>query len=78
MFAGPIRGASINPARILGPDIVGNDDASWWIYVARSVIGAAIAAAIIGTVRGLPHKDEREAVEGGDLPMTGSPACESH
>jgi hypothetical protein len=37
------------------------------------VIGAAIAVAIIGAVRGLPDKEEREAAQGGALPILGSP-----
>ncbi|WP_432891210.1 aquaporin [Kribbella sp. CA-245084] len=34
LFGGPISGASMNSARILGPDIVGNDYTGWWIDVA--------------------------------------------
>jgi aquaporin Z len=37
------------------------------------VIGAAIAVAIVGAVRGLPDKEEREAAQGGALPLLGSP-----
>ncbi|MGW7682005.1 MIP/aquaporin family protein [Kribbella sp. NPDC054772] len=70
LFASPISGASMNPARTLGPDIVGNDYTGWWVYVAGPLLGAAIAVAIIGSVRGLPDKDEREAAEGGALPLT--------
>ena len=44
----PISGASMNPARTLGPDIVGSDYTGWWIYILGPVIGAAIAVAIIG------------------------------
>ena len=61
----------MNPARTLGPDIVGNDYTSWWVYVAGPVIGAAIAVMIIGAVRGLPGKDERKAAKGGALPLLG-------
>jgi aquaporin Z len=71
LFASPISGASMNPARTLGPDIVGNDYTGWWVYVAGPVLGAAIAVMIIGAVRGLPSKDEREAAEGGALPLFG-------
>jgi aquaporin Z len=71
LFASPISGASMNPARTLGPDIVGNDYTGWWVYVAGPVIGAVIAVMIIGAVRGLPDKEEREAAEGGALPMLG-------
>jgi len=71
LFASPISGASMNPARTLGPDIVGNDYTGWWIYILGPVLGAAIAVAIINTVRGLPDKDEREAAQGGALPILG-------
>jgi len=74
LFASPICGASMNPARTLGPDIVANDYTGWWVYVAGPVLGAAIAVAIIGLVRGLPDRSEREAAEGGSLPITGAPA----
>ena len=73
LFASPISGASMNPARTLGPDIVGNDYTGWWVYVAGPVLGAAIAVAIIGLVRGRPDRSEREAAEGGGLPITGAP-----
>jgi aquaporin Z len=78
LFASPISGASMNPARTLGPDIVGNDYTGWWVYVAGPLIGAAIAVAIIGLVRGLPDKDERDAAEGDALPMTGTSARDIH
>ena len=74
LFASPISGASMNPARTLGPDIVSTDYTGWWVYVAGPVIGAAIAVMVIGLVRGLPDKEEREAAEGGALPILGSPS----
>jgi aquaporin Z len=73
LFASPISGASMNPARTLGPDIVANDYTGWWVYIAGPVIGAAVAVAIIGMVRGMPDKQEREAAQGGALPILGSP-----
>jgi aquaporin Z len=71
LFASPISGASMNPARTLGPDIVSNDYTGWWVYIVGPVVGAVIAVAIIGAVRGLPDKDEREAAQGGALPILG-------
>ena len=71
LFASPISGASMNPARTLGPDIVGNDYTGWWVYVAGPLLGALIAVCIIGLVRGRPDEDERKAAEGGALPMIG-------
>jgi aquaporin Z len=69
LFASPISGASMNPARSLGPDIVSTDFTGWWIYIVGPCIGAALAVMIIGLVRGLPDKEEVEAAEGGALPI---------
>ena len=69
LFASPISGASMNPARSLGPDIVSTDYTGWWIYVLGPLIGACIAVIIIGLVRGLPGRSEQAAAEGADLPM---------
>ena len=73
LFASPISGASMNPARTLGPDIVSTDFTGWWIYILGPVLGALIAVAIIGLVRGLPDKQEREAAQGGALRMQDTP-----
>jgi aquaporin Z len=68
LFASPISGASMNPARSLGPDIVGVDYHGWWIYIVGPVTGALIAVIIITAVRGVPRKAERKAAEGGEVP----------
>jgi len=70
LFASPISGASMNPARTLGPDIVGWDFTGWWIYIVGPLVGALLAVGIIGLVRGLPHQAEEEAAEGGALPLS--------
>ena len=44
MFAGPICGASMNPARSLSPAIVSGNVATLWIYLIAPVLGAAFAA----------------------------------
>jgi aquaporin Z len=74
LFASPISGASMNPARTLGPDIVSTDFTGWWVYVVGDLAGAAIAVIIITLVRGLPDRAEREAAQGGALPILGSPS----
>jgi MIP family channel proteins len=42
MFAGPITGASMNPARSLAPALVSNTWASQWIYIVAPIVGAVI------------------------------------
>jgi aquaporin Z len=68
LFANPIAGSSMNPARTLGPDIVGVHFTGWWAYVFGDLIGAAIAVVLIGLVRGAPRKAEQATAEGGELP----------
>jgi glycerol uptake facilitator-like aquaporin len=41
LFAGPICGASMNPARSISPAIVGEHFQSLWVYILGPVIGAA-------------------------------------
>jgi len=41
LVASPISGATMNPARRLGPDIVANDDDGWWVYLAGPALGGA-------------------------------------
>jgi aquaporin Z len=43
MFAGPICGASMNPARSLAPAIVSGHPESLWVYLIAPVAGAALA-----------------------------------
>jgi aquaporin Z len=71
LFASPISGASMNPARTLGPDIVSTDYTGWWVYIGGPVLGAFIAVMVINAVRGRPVKEEWEAAEGGALPIFG-------
>jgi aquaporin Z len=43
LFAGPICGASMNPARSLAPAVVSGHLEHVWIYIAAPVLGAALA-----------------------------------
>lgn len=42
LFAGPITGASMNPARSLGPAIVSQHFGNLWIYLVAPFLGAAL------------------------------------
>ena len=43
IFGGPISGASMNPARSLGPGLVSGDLDAIWVYLLAPLVGAAIA-----------------------------------
>ncbi|XP_012457392.1 aquaporin NIP1-2 [Gossypium raimondii] len=51
MFAGPITGASMNPARSLGPAIVSNHYKGIWIYLMSPTLGAVSGAWVYNMVR---------------------------
>ena len=46
MFAGPICGASMNPARSISPSIVSGNISTLWIYIFAPITGASIAALV--------------------------------
>jgi len=52
LFGGPITGASMNPARSLGPALVSETWADFWIYLVGPVVGAAVGALAYQLVRG--------------------------
>jgi len=51
LFAGPISGASMNPARSLGPALVSGHLEDLWIYLVAPAAGALLAAAAYAWLR---------------------------
>ena len=55
MFAGPVSGASMNPARSLAPAIVSGNFLHLWLYPVATVLGALAAVPLCVAVRGHEH-----------------------
>ncbi len=51
MFAGPICGASMNPARSLAPTLVSGNFQHLWLYLTATILGALIAVPLCIGVR---------------------------
>ena len=52
LWAAPLSGASMNPVRTLGPDVVSVDFTAWWVYLVGPAIGMLLAVAIAYVLRG--------------------------
>ncbi|HET6369685.1 MAG TPA: aquaporin, partial [Nitrospiria bacterium] len=52
LFAGPVSGASMNPARSLGPALLSGKYAHLWIYLISPLLGAAFGSMIYQFIRG--------------------------
>jgi aquaporin Z len=68
MFAGPVCGASMNPARSLAPAVVSGHLESLWIYLTAPVLGAGLAVLVCicvheepccGTARSPAHESPK-------------------
>ena len=64
LFSSPVSGASMNPARAFGPQLLNGDFDIMWVYIVGPLLGAAIAAIIIQLLVGTPKYSEREASRG--------------
>lgn len=57
LFGGPITGASMNPARSLGPALLSGHLSDLWLYLIAPPLGAGLGALAYQLVRG-EHPDE--------------------
>jgi aquaporin Z len=67
LWGSPISGASMNPARTFGPDLVGRDFGSYWVYVAGPLTGAVIAVGFAYVLRGAGGGKAGSAAAQGEL-----------
>lgn len=61
MFAGPISGASMNPARSLGPALVSLDLGFLWIYLTAPIVGALISVLLFQLIYSLEKSGNTES-----------------
>ena len=64
LWAAPISGASMNPARSLGPALIGGQWDDWWAYILGPVAGGALAVGFAWILRGPPSHAADEAAQG--------------
>ena len=65
LFASPVSGASMNPARSFGPALLSGNLSSMWIYLVGPVVGAVAAAGIAWILHGPTTPDAVKVAGGG-------------
>jgi len=67
LWGSPISGASMNPARTFGPDLIGGKFTDYWVYIAGPLTGAALAVILAFVLRGAGGGHAGSAAAQGDL-----------
>jgi aquaporin Z len=64
LWAASLTGASMNPARSFGPELISGDWHAWWVYVIGPLAGGLVAVGIAWILRGPPSKLAEVAAQG--------------
>ena len=67
LWGSPVSGASMNPARSLGPALALGDWTSWWAYLLGPLLGAIVAVGIAFVLRGSGGSEAASAAAQGTL-----------